>query len=369
MGDTEQLFFELIQVAIGRCNTLSREPSELEWKEVYDLADKHAVAGVVFATLEELVKQGLKPPTEILLEWIGQSEQIKRDNLVVSQRCKEIEDILSTGGFRSCVLKGQGTALYYKNSQYRQSGDIDVWVTKDGRSKTNDVRRAVWQFANSHGYHVGHVDIKHSDVDFFEDVPVEVHYIPSWMFSPFKNKRLQSFFVEQADRQFGNKDVEAGFTHTTIEFDMVYSLVHIYRHVFEEGIGLRQLLDYYHILIHSNMQQRKVAYVQLEALGMGKFAGGIMYMLHECFKLESEYFVCEPNERHGRFLLSEILAAGNFGHYDSRYQPKASEKRFANGLITLKRDMHYLSYYPSEVMWMPFWKLWHWGWRKKKGYI
>lgn len=145
--------------------------------------------------------------------------------------------------------------------------------------------------------------------------------------------------------------------------------MHIYRHVFEEGVGLRQLLDYYHILIHSDRQQRKDANTQLKVLGMRKFAGGVMYMLHECFMMDNEFLICEPNERHGRFLLSVILAGGNFGHYDSRYQHKASEKRIANGLITLKRDMRYLCYYPSEVRWMPFCKLWHWYWRKRKGYL
>ena len=124
-----------------------------------------------------------------------------------------------------------------------------------------------------------------------------------------------------------------------------------------------------HILIHSNMQQRKVAYVQLEALGMGKFAGGVMYLLHECFKLDSEYFICEPNERHGKFLLSEILAAGNFGHYDARYVFHGKEERFRNGIVTLKRNFRYLFYYPSEVCWSPIWKIWHWCWRKRKGYL
>lgn len=361
MTETDSLFFELIQVSLGKRLSLSRTPSGEEWQLMFAMADMQTVAGIAFVALESLASQGQKPPTDILLEWIGISEQIKHENQLVNHRCKDIEGILSSNGFKCCLLKGQGTALYYQNSQYRQSGDIDVWVKGD--------REEILNFARKNGYHIGHIDIKHTDIDFFEDVPVEVHFFPSWMFRPFKNKRLQRFFTEQADNQFRNKDVEVGFTHSTIEFDLVYSLVHIYRHVFEEGVGLRQLLDYYHILLHSDRQQRKSAFVQLESLDMRKFAGGIMYMLHECFNLDGEYFICEPNDRHGRFLLSEILAAGNFGHYDSRYQLKASEKRFANGLITLKRDIRYLCYYPSEVLWMPFWKLWHWCWRKIKGYL
>ena len=380
MRAIESLFFELLRVATGRCNSLSRNPSEKEWKAMFALAEKQAVAGIAFTALEELAKQGQKPPTALLFEWIGLSEQIRNRNLIVNQRCKELEKLFVDNGFRCCVLKGQGTATLYdvgwkreegrsKLSEYRQSGDIDLWVAKDGECKTDDVRSEVLQFANSHGYHIGHVDIKHSDIAFFEDVPVEVHFIPSWMFCPLRNRTLQKFFAKESGRQFCNTDAEAGFTHSTIEFDLVFSLVHIYRHVFTEGIGLRQLLDYYYILQHSSAEQRKEAFEVLKSLGMSSFVGGVMYVLQKCFLLKTELLLCETNERHGKFLLSEILIAGNFGHYDFRYTFYSKESRFLNGVVTLKRNFRYLFYYPSEVCWAPFWKLWHWCWRKRKGYL
>ena len=369
MRATEQLFFELIQVAIGSCNSLSRVPSEKEWEALFDLADKHAVAGVAFIALEELVKQGHKPTTEILLEWIGLSEQIKNRNNIVNQRSKELEKLFEDCGFRCCVLKGQGTALYYNSPELRQSGDIDLWVTKDGCCKTDEVRRVVLQLAKSRGYQIDQIDIKHSDIAFFEDVPVEIHFMPSWMFNPLRSRKLQHFFREQADRQFSNHDSKVGFTHTTAGFDVVFSLVHIYRHVFEEGVGLRQLLDYYYILLHTSLKERKEALEVLKTLGMSSFAGGVMYVLQKCFLLDTNLMLCEANERHGKFLLSEVLMAGNFGQYDSRYAFQSKEKRFTNGILQLKRNLRFLCYYPSEVLWSPFWKLWHWCWRKKNGYL
>lgn len=369
MSATEKLFFELIQVAIGRSKTLSRNPSENEWEAIFDLADKQAVAGVAFAALEGLVNHGQKPLTDLLLQWIGLSEQIKNRSDIVNQRCKELEKLFVDKGFRCCVLKGQGTALYYNNPDLRQSGDIDLWVTKKGKGKTDDVRDEVLQFAKSHGYQIDQIDIKHSDIVFFEDVPVEVHFIPSWMFNPLKYRKLQRFFREQAETQFSNHDSKVGFTHTTAGFDVVFSLVHIYRHVFEEGVGLRQLLDYFYILQHTDKKQREDANGVFKALGMESFAGGVMYVLQECFLLDPELFICAVNERHGKFLLSEVLLAGNFGQFDSRYTFQNKEKRFMNGILQLKRNLRFLCYYPSEVLWSPFWKLWHWCWRKKKGYL
>lgn len=361
------LFFQLIQVALGIRDALETSPSGMVWEAMYETAKKQAVAGIAFSAIEKLMQYGQQPSKELLLKWIGLNEQIKLRNRQVFQHCINLEEVLAETNFKCCILKGQGTALYYQNPLCRQSGDIDIWVTKDGRCKTDDVRSEVLSFFKGNGYHIGHVDIKHSDVDIFEDVPVEVHFIPSWMYSPWKNKILQRFFNVQANTQSQNYDKNAGFTHTTLDFDLVFSLVHIYRHVFDEGIGLRQLLDYYHILLHSKQTQREDAYKVLVDLGMCSFVGGVMCVLKKCFALSEEYYLCGVNERHGRFLLSEILAAGNFGHFDERN--KHYQSRWANGIQNVKRNLRFLKYYPSEVLWSPLWKVWHWGWRKRKGYL
>ena len=297
----------------------------------------------------------------VLYEWIGLQQHTVAHNKLQNQRTKELCEFFKEHGYRSCVLKGQGTALYYDHPEYRQCGDIDIWVDGD--------RDEILRFAKSKNYHVGHIDIKHSDIDFFKDVPVEVHFMPSWMYNPSTNKKLQKFFEEQSEKQFGNIDAKVGFTHTTIEFDLVFSIVHIYRHIFSEDIGLRQLMDYYYILTHSAIEQRTQAFDVLVSLKMGAFVGGIMWILKECFGMKEDYLLCVANKRHGEYLLSEIMTAGNFGQYDDRMLRIDKNKKFRRGFVQLKRNLRFVSYYPSEVLWSPFWKLWHWGWRKQKGYL
>lgn len=369
MVEIDSLFFQLIQVALDRRAELEKAPYEEEWEALLCLAKKQAVVGITFEALDSLNRRNQKPPLPVLYEWIGINEQNKQRNLLVNKRCIELEKLFSNAGYRCCVLKGQGASLYYNNPLCRQSGDIDLWVTKVGNVKVDNVRKDVLRFAEGGGYQISQIDIKHSDIDFFNDVPVEIHFMPSWMFNPFKNRKLQIFFAEQKNKQFGNYDQQAEFTHTTVDFDLVFSLVHIYRHVFEEGIGLRQLLDYYHILIHSSKEMRKEACEILKQLGMMRFAGGVMYVLHECFGIDEDFYLCEPNVRHGKLLLKEILVAGNFGHYDDRIHLNGKDERFSNGFIMLKRNLRFLCYYPSEVLWSPVWKLWHWCWRKWKGYL
>lgn len=369
----QELFFELIQISLGNKDRFERLPSKEEWQVLYDLACKQSLESVLLEGVNRLksVNANINLDTNLLLEWIGVGLQTENQNKIQNERAKQLTEIFSKHGFRSCVLKGQGTALYYDKPERRQCGDIDIWIKghTDLTESTDKVRDRVLQFVKEKGFHVGHVDIKHSDIEFFEDMPVEVHFLPSWMYCPSTNKRLLQFFQEKAEKQFANIDEQLGFAHTTIDFDLVYSMVHIYRHIFSEGIGLRQLVDYYYILQRSTEEQRLESLYVLCQLKMKSFIGGIMWILMECFGMNIKYSLCPTNERHGRFLLSEIMTAGSFGHFDERTKQVSKDKKFERGFVQLGRNLRFLSYYPSEVLWSPFWKLWHWCWRKKKGYL
>lgn len=357
----DKLFFELIQISLGNKEEFERMPNELEWQKLFDLAFKQSLASILLIGLDKVLSQPGVAKPKVLFEWIGIQQATETQNKLQNKRCKELSDIFKSEGYRSTVLKGQGTALYFDKPEYRQCGDIDIWVEGN--------RDGILDLAHSQGLHIGHVDIKHSDIDFFEDVPVEVHFLPSWMYCPTTNKRLQKFFATKAEKQFANIGEKFGFAHTTIDFDLVYSMVHIYRHIFSEGIGLRQLVDYYYILQRSTEEQREEAFDVLCQLKMKSFVGGIMWILMECFGMNIKYSLCPTNERHGRFLLSEIMTAGSFGHFDDRTKQVSKDKKFERGFVQLGRNLRFVSYYPSEVLWSPFWKLWHWWWRKEKGYL
>ena len=367
------LFFDLLRVSIGTQEKLTVPPSDVEWEMLLEQAVKQSLSGIMLEGVNRLKNGNLNDnfyiPNLLLLEWIGQQQLTIQLNKLQNQRIKDLCAKFEKAGFRGCVLKGQGTALYFDRPEIRQSGDIDIWVARGGKWDAAKSKDDILTFARNNGYHIGHIDIKHSDIDFFEEIPVEVHFLPSWMYSPATNKKLQHFFEVQAERQFENYDAAVGYTHTTIDFDLVFSIVHIYRHIFSEGIGLRQLMDYYYILTRSTKEQRAQAFDVLVSLKMSLFVGGVMWILKKCFGMEEIYLLCPVNKRHGKYLLSEIMTAGNFGQYDDRMMQIDKKKKFRRGIVQLKRNLRFVSYYPSEVLWSPFWKLWHWGWRKWNGYL
>lgn len=115
----DSMFFELLKVALEHRKMLSHEPSAEEWGYMFVVAQRQAIAGVLFGALEELSNNGQKPPTDILFEWIGLSEQIKAANKKMNRQCVELTKRFHDIGWRSCILKGQGNAMRYPNPLLR----------------------------------------------------------------------------------------------------------------------------------------------------------------------------------------------------------------------------------------------------------
>ena len=120
-------FFELIQLALGERNILSHNPSEEEWQEAYQMADKQALTGILFSAVEKLNSdnKAAMPPTGLFYQWIGDALQIENRNKEVDYAAAQLTRIFKGGGMRSCVLKGQGIAQLYPEPERRQSGDVD----------------------------------------------------------------------------------------------------------------------------------------------------------------------------------------------------------------------------------------------------
>lgn len=350
------LFIELLQVTVGTRYLLSQVPTSIEWQSLFYEGQRQAVNCILLEGIERL-PESQRPPKPLLMQLIGSGEILKQRNLLLNNACVELQFIFSENGFKSCILKGQGNALLYSAPLLRQSGDIDIWVEGN--------REDVIEFLRNKGQ-IGHIDIKHCDWSIFQNAIVEVHFIPSWFCNPFINKKFSLWIKNQKNIQFDNKS-ELGFNRPTVLFNLVYLLIHIYRHLFDEGIGLRQLMDYFYLLQHSTLEERREAMKVLISFRMKRFVGAVMYVLYEVFNIE-ENLLCQPLRKDGRFLLNEIMESGNFGHYDKRNNHK-QKGRCVNGLQNIRRNVKFVWYYPQEVCWIPIWKIWHYYWRKRKGYL
>ena len=193
----------------------------------------------------------------------------------------------------------------------------------------------------------------------------------------FYHARLQKWFKRNADLQCSNvvslPDDAGEIAVPTAAFNVVYQLTHLYHHFFDEGIGMRQIVDYYFVVISDELLVisdellviRDTLQRELKHLGLWKFAGAVMYVLHEVLGLSEEKMICPMDEKRGKLLLAEILNGGNFGKHFTKYGHFTQQGMAKKYFLKIWRNMHFVRYYPAEALSEPVFRTWHFFWRIK----
>lgn len=354
----EELFIQLLQIAIGRRQQLSEKPSQKKWLSIYELANEQAVAGICIAGVDKLPKEQM-PPQMMLLDWIGLSEQIRHQNSYLDKLTVQIWKQLNDDGLDAAILKGQGIAKLYDNLDpnnnlgvLRQSGDIDVWILGGYQTVCDYVQRTIP--TDDLTYH-------HFHYPYYEDIQVELHHRPTILRNLIRDRKLAKWYNSfTADQLIFLENKQ--FAVPSPAFNQIFILAHMYRHFLFEGIGMRQILDCYFVLKNSGKSDNEENL--LKELGLTTFAGAVSWVLNTQLGLEEEKLIWQPNKQEGHFLLNEIFKTGNFGHADGRYNYK--HLRVMRRLIG--RGAHLLIHYPSEILWTPIWLVFHkwWKWDKKR---
>ena len=427
---------------------MSMVVAKIDWRQLYNFASRQALLGFCFDGIERLTKEfseELKQNPmgrDLLMTWMGKAQQIRRQNMKVNAVASKLFSMLREDGLRCCILKGQGNALMYPNPYSRTPGDIDVWV--------NASREQITEYAKKH-FEIGD-DIRFHHLETSVDgVPVELHFFPGIMNNPIYNARLQKWFKRNADLQCSNVvSLPNGIGEIAIPttaFNVVYQLTHLYHHFFDEGIGMRQIIDYYYVVcdfykVYQNSSKITpslftikegstshpdpltlrgeggnrptrcseplrskdggpskvspdcagwdrlsieednsvgsatavtssastalvVVQRELKYLGLWKFAGAVMYVLHEALGLSEEKMIVPMDEKRGKLLLAEILNGGNFGQHFTKYGHFTKQGMAKKYFLKIWRNMHFVRYYPAEALSEPIFRTWHFFWRMK----
>ena len=440
--------FLFLRYSLGDKVDMSMVVANMDWRQLYTFASKQAILGICFDGIERLGEEYpeelKKNPIErdLLMTWMSKAQQIRRQNMKMNAVASKLYSMLREDGLRCCILKGQGNALIYPNAYSRNPGDIDVWV--------NASREQITEYAKKH-FELGD-DIRYQHVETSVDgVPVELHFFPCTMNNPIYHARLQKWFKRNVDLQCSNvvslPDGIGEIAIPTTAFNVVYQLTHLYHHFFDEGIGMRQIFDYYYVVcdfykVYQNSSKITpslftikegstshpdpltlrgeggnrptrcseplrskdggpskvspdcagwdrlsiegdnsagsatavtsfastalvVVQRELKYLGLWKFAGAVMFVLHEVLGLAEDKMIVPVDEKRGRLLLAEILDGGNFGRHFSKYGGFTHQSMGKKYFLKIWRNMHFVRYYPAEALSEPIFRTWHFFWRLK----
>ena len=386
------LIFELLKIIVGTQREFSVAPSQKEWKQLFLFLQQQSLLGVALPMLKTLPREQC-PTGDLPLVWYTLGDRLRLMNADLNRKCVEVSLWFEEHGFHTCILKGQGNAAMYPAPSLRNSGDIDVWLwprtvngerlmvsderlTVNGEGGTGTLlsktslkkRRAeILKFVRAS---LGEQDVFYHHVDFpmFEGTEVEVHFMPTWMNSYFNNDKLQRFLEAEAEASFHNETSigEGQVIHTpTWAMNVVFQLIHIQKHLFAEGIGLRQVMDYYYLLLRRGSEEecQKVLAV-VHDLGLDTFLASLQWVLQQVFGLKDEYLIGATDSENGTLLLGEILSGGNFGKFGANSDIGDSERLLVRMTKKLRRGWNFRHLVRDEVLWMPLFKTWQYFWRK-----
>ena len=382
---TVEEYLDFLRFSLNEGAAVPASVKLIDWDELLQFAKDQSVPGIFWMGVRRLggLKEN-KPTDDHVMRWMAACGKLDKRNRYVTEKSAWVARNFHKEGFSSCLLKGQGLASYYPEPTLRYPGDIDIWVTpsptpalprREGESPTpnpSPVGKGTCQggartvIAYCRRF-VPDAKACYHHIDFLKagDIPVEVHYRPSWLNNPFHNRRLQRYFLEQAPQQFANEQPQ-GFAAPTWEFNVVFLLSHIANHLLHEGIGLKQVVDYYYLL-RSQTERRSIDSYEQEfrRLGLLSFARQLMWVLCQVLGLDEQLLVARQDERRGRLLLSEMLAGGNFGMHDDRPLSGFYTSGLKSNLQRVVRDLRMMRYFPSESLWEPAFRIWHYFWRRR----
>ena len=427
-----------LKYCLGYKGNMSRVMASMNWQELYSFASKQALLGLCFDGIERLGKEYPEEMKqnpirrELLMNWMGKAQQIRRQNRKVNLVASKLFSMLREDGMRCCILKGQGNALMYPNPYSRTPGDIDVWIDAS--------RERIMEYAQKKFELEDDIRLQHLETS-LDGVPVELHFFPCSMNNPIYHARLQKWFRRNADLQcshiVGLPDEAGDIAIPTTAFNVIYQLTHLYHHFFDEGIGMRQIIDYFlvvndfskNVFLNNDLSNPSVSLSkgsstafpkplspqgtgdvtalrcseplrskdggaskpspncagwdrlggngyttstaldvvqrELKYLGLWKFAGAVMYVLHEALGLPEEKMIAPMDEKRGKLLLAEILNGGNFGKHFTKYGHFTQQGMAKKYFLKIWRNMHFVRFYRDEALCEPIFRTWHFFWRLK----
>ena len=238
----QKIFFDFLRFCIGSAKEIPGSLKEVDWKELYAIAKKQCLVGILFDGIKKLPAEYVGIEKELLLQWMAESQMLEKANVRLNDAAIHVSEWFRKKGFRTCILKGQGNALMYPNPYSRTPGDIDIWV-EGGDKRVISFVRSISPHEKACYHHI--------EFPSYKGVEVEVHYRPSFLLCFWHNRKLQKYYERVKEEQFSHRVMlgeQGEIAIPTVEFNLIFQLTHIFSHLMNEGIGLRQLLDYYYVL-------------------------------------------------------------------------------------------------------------------------
>lgn len=322
IDNNTKVFLALLRAGLWEENVSLSALGQIDFAEIYRLAEEQSVVGLIAAGLEHVVDINV-PPKDVM-PFVSETLQIEQRNKAMDSFMSRLILRMRGADIYTLLVKGQGIAQCYERPLWRASGDTDLLLSESNFIKAKSFLLPLassYEQEIKYSQHIGMI------IDKWE---VELH------------GNLHTGILRKVDRVLDDVqndvfccgNVRSWMNEGTQVFlpgvndDIIFVFAHILQHYYKGGIGLRQICDWcrllwafqekYDLLLLENRlrlmgvitEWKALATLAVEYLGMPVgampfYSGGRQW------------------KRKARRIIQFILNVGNMGHNrDMSYMKK-----------------------------------------------
>lgn len=317
MNENHMAFFALVRAGLwgnldGFQVSCFKFQETVDWDKVYQLAEEQSVIGVVLAGIEH---SKVKPPQDLLLQWIGEVQILEQQNKSMNQFISWLFDELNKNGIKAFLIKGQGVAQCYDKPFWRCSGDVDLLLNDENYEKGKKFLASLSETKPEE------YSFNKEYITSIKGWCVELHGSLRCGLSAALNRGVDVIQQDICDnhnvRYWDNDGTNIPLPEANDDVLVIFT--HFIKHFYKGGLGIRQICDWCRMLwtykdsLNLGLLESRIRKLGLmqEWKAFASYAIDFLGMPIEAMPL---YDDSSKWKRKAEKIQNFIVKSGNFGH-------------------------------------------------------
>lgn len=284
-----------------------------DWNELMDYFNKQ---GIFAITLSAIANSSVRPPRKELLKWIGQANVLENRFKEQADIVRKLTKFFNKNGIDVLIMKGLALSSYYTKPESREFCDIDIYTFGDNKKANNLIRKR--------GIKIEEED-KH---DIFDIGGVHFEHHKTFLSVDFSiGRTLENHLLEICSQNIFLRSND-NWIIPNADFNAIFLLRHMTRHLASEGCTLKNVLDYGLLLYKDgdNINWGKIVPILKET----KLDKAFDTIVTICGKVLDEdftrFYIQKPNTELVKRVFNEILNVDIFADRDSDINKRVIKK-------------------------------------------